>query len=87
MFHSRNMVVHDAIEVVRRHLSDLPRSERREQLDAKLRDCAREAEQWSVAPPIRRELDGLMARLLALHLEVKRLEQHAGLVEDEVAAV
>jgi hypothetical protein len=85
MFQSRNMVVHDAIEVVRRHLSDLPCSEQREQLDAKLQDCAREAEQWSVAPPMRRELDALMARLLAVYVDVTKLEQ-VSLAEGGVAA-
>ena len=81
MRQSRNMVVLNAIAVVRRRLGGLPKSRVREQLDAQLRDCAQEAHQWVESPPTRPNLDALMARLLGIHVEVAKLE-HVSLCEN-----
>jgi hypothetical protein len=52
-----------------------PHSDRTGLLQAWAQDCLQEAEQWSASPPTRRELDVLMKRLLALHVEVTKLER------------
>jgi hypothetical protein len=52
-----------------------------------VQDCLREADPWDVAPPTSRERDALMTRILALHVEVTRLERGAllGSVVDSAA--
>jgi hypothetical protein len=83
---ARFLVVQDAIDVVLRHLECLPTSDRAELLRAWVQDCMRETEQWSVSPPTDREREGLMKRILALHVAVTKLERDAVLaVADSVA--
>jgi hypothetical protein len=75
MIQAQFMVVREATDVVLRHLASLPSSDRTGLLQAWVQDCLQEAEQWSASPPTRRELDLLMKRLLALHVEVTKLER------------
>lgn len=75
------VVIREAIEVVLRHLERLPFSDATEQLRTRVRDCAQEAEMWSVAWPTPREMDVLMKRVLALHVEVTTLERQALVAE------
>lgn len=75
------MIIREAIEVVLRHLECLPPSDTREQLRVRLRDCAQETEMWSASSPTPRELDVLMKRVLALHVEVTKAEGSAVLAE------
>ncbi|MGO9837467.1 MAG: hypothetical protein ACLP1X_25025 [Polyangiaceae bacterium] len=78
MIQTQFVVVRDATDVVLRHLESLPSSARTGLLQAWVHDCLKEAEQWSASPPTRRELDRLMKRLLALHVEVTKLERERG---------
>lgn len=84
MFQAQFVVIREAIEVVHRHLESVPVSDRTRQLEARLQDCAQETEMWSAAWPTPREMDGLMKRLLALHVEVTTLERE-GLVAEGAA--
>jgi len=77
MVQSRFVVVRDAIDVVLRRLQCTPPSDRTEQLRAWLDECSQEFEQWSASPPTDRERDGIMKRVLALHVAVTRLERDA----------
>jgi hypothetical protein len=79
MFKTRFVVIREAIAVLLRHLASLPPSDRSEELRARIQDCTREVEQWSASPPTDRDHDGLVRRLLALHVEVTRLERQAPL--------
>jgi hypothetical protein len=83
MFRAHLVVIRDAIEVVLRHLELLPPSDRTTQLQARLRDCAQETEMWSAVSPTRRDLDALMKRLLALHVELTTLERQAPVADGE----
>ena len=74
---ARYAVVRQAIEVLLRHLESVPPSDEATQLRAWVQDCGLQAVQWKDAPPTDRERDGLMKRLLSLHVEVTRLEQGA----------
>ena len=76
---SRFLAVSEAIDVVLRHLEALPRSDRTEQLQAWVLECLVQAEQWSASPPTDREREGLMKRVLALHVAVTKLERDASL--------
>jgi hypothetical protein len=71
------MVVQEGIVVLVLHLEFLPPSDRTEQLRACIRDCLRDAEHWSASPPSDRERDVFMKRVLALYVEVMKLEHHA----------
>jgi hypothetical protein len=81
----RFIVVREAIDVVLRHLEALPPSDRREQLRAGIRECLQESQQWDVLSPTDRERDGLMKRLLAVHVAVTKLERATPMREDEIA--
>lgn len=81
----RFVVVREAIDVVFRHLEALPPSDRREQLRAGIRECLQESQQWDVLSPTDREQDGLMKRLLAVHVAVTKLERDTPVREDETA--
>jgi hypothetical protein len=83
MFQAQFVVIREAIDVVLRHLESVPPSDRTTQLQARLRDCAQETEMWSATWPTRRELDALTKRILALHVEVTKLESHALLANGE----
>ncbi len=74
---TRIMVVREAIDALLRHLDCLPTSERAELLRAWLGDCARDAEQSSASLRSDRERDEFMKRVLALYIEVRKLERHA----------
>jgi hypothetical protein len=71
------VVIREAIDVVLRHLERLPSSDTTERLQLHLQDCMQETEMWSTALPTRRELDAVMKRVLALHIEVTRVEREA----------
>jgi hypothetical protein len=77
MFKERFVVIGYAIDVVLRHLEGLPPSDNAEQLRVWVHECLREAEQWSASPPTPREREVLSKRLLALHVEVSKLERDA----------
>lgn len=83
MLRTRFDVIRKATEVVLSHLEWLPPSDRTEQLCASVQDCMQEVEMWSVSSPTGRELDVLMKRVLALHIEVTKLERHALLARDQ----
>jgi hypothetical protein len=83
MFQAQFVVIREAIEVVLRHLESVPPSNRTTQLQARLQDCVQEAEMWSVSWPTPREMDALMKRLLALHVEVTTLERQMLVTEGE----
>ncbi|MGO9839244.1 MAG: hypothetical protein ACLP1X_34110 [Polyangiaceae bacterium] len=71
------VVIREAVEVVLRHLECLPPSDAREQLRSRIQDCAQDAEMWSASWPTPREMDVLMKRVLALHVEVTKVERAA----------
>jgi hypothetical protein len=77
MLQERFVVIREATEVVLRHLERLLPSDGREQLCASVRDCMQEVEMWSVSTPTMGELDRLVKRVLALHIEVTKLERRA----------
>ncbi len=83
MLRAQLVIIREAIEVVLRHVASLAPSDRTTLLQARLQDCAQEAEMWSAASPTRPEIDALMTRLLALHVEVRTLERQAPLAEGE----
>jgi len=85
MFQAQFVVIREAIEVVHRHLESVPVSDRTRQLEARLQDCAQETEMWSAAWPTPRETDALMKRLLALHVEVTKLERGMALATGTAA--
>jgi hypothetical protein len=74
---TRFMVVQEAIQVLVRHLGCLPPSDRTLDLRARVEECRREAEEWPALPPSDREQNGLMKRVLALHIDVTKLERYA----------
>jgi hypothetical protein len=67
--------VKDAIDVVVRRLSGLPRSSEVEQLRLKIEESRREADAWNISPPMAEERDRLMRRVLKLHVEVAKVER------------
>jgi hypothetical protein len=69
------MVVQEAIDILLRHLECLPTSETTERLRAGVFECIRDAGQWSASPSADRSPDALMKRVLALHIEVTKLER------------
>ncbi len=70
------VVIREATEVVLRHLERLPPSDRRAQLCVAVEECMQEIEMWSASARTLRELDALMKRVLALHIEVTKLERN-----------
>jgi hypothetical protein len=68
-------LVRQAIDVVVRRLSALPRSPVVEELLARAQEHQRQADEWVKAPPAAHEREHLMKRVLALHLEVTTLER------------
>jgi len=81
MFQAQFVILREAIEVVLRHLEDLSPSDMTGQLRMRLQDCAQDTEMWSVAWPTPREMDVLMKRVLALHVEVTKAERSAALAD------
>jgi hypothetical protein len=75
MLTARDHIVREATDVVLRRLERLAPSERTEQLRVWLDECLRQAEVWGESPPAPRDRDVLMKRVLALHVEVTRLER------------
>jgi hypothetical protein len=76
MMRKVRLVVREAIEIVFVHLECLPPSERTELLRMWVQDCLRDAEQWSASPLSDRERDVFIKRVLALYVEVAKLERH-----------
>jgi hypothetical protein len=74
MFKTRFVVVREATVVLLRHADSLPPSDETEELRARIQDCVRAVEQWSSLPPTNRDHDMIVRRLLALHVEVTKLE-------------
>lgn len=74
---TRFIVVQEAIQVLVRHLACLPSSDRALDLRARVEECRREAEDWGASPPSDQEQNGLMKRVLALHVDVTKLERYA----------
>jgi hypothetical protein len=70
-------VVREAVDVLQRRLKCVPPSEKTDELQARLRDCLKEAEQWCASAPTHEEHDGLSKRVLALHVAVANLERNA----------
>lgn len=79
-FNTRLAVARQATGVVLRRLERLAPSEETLALVDSLEDCVRETKQWTLLPPTVEEQDNLMKRLVALHLEVQKLERQALLV-------
>jgi hypothetical protein len=77
----RFSVAREAIEVVLLHLECLDPSDGTERLHASVNECLRETDHWRASPPTDRERDGLMTRVLALYVEVMKLEREAPLAE------
>jgi hypothetical protein len=75
MTKTRFEVVRQAIDVLFRRLEGLSPSPAAEELRAEVRDCMRKAGEWTASPPPDRERDGLMKRVLALHVELAKLER------------
>jgi hypothetical protein len=75
MTKTRFEVVRQAIDVLFRRLEGLPTSDTTEDLRARVRDCMRQAGEWSASPPENRARDELMKLVLALHLELAKLER------------
>jgi hypothetical protein len=74
---TRFMAVREASTVVLAHLDGLPPSEEAERLRTRVQECLREAEAATTLPPNDRERNGLMATLLALYVDVMKLERMA----------
>ena len=81
MSHMRYTIARDAIEILLSRLDNLPQSERRHRLQAKLLECACEIERTGSSRD-EREPDALMTRLLALHVDLVRLEREPADEED-----
>jgi hypothetical protein len=79
MSKTRFEVVRQAVDVLFRRLERLPPSNASaiEELRAKVWDCMRQAGEWTVSPPACPERDELMKRVLALHVELAKLESQA----------
>ena len=88
MFDARLRIVQEATDVVLRRLVGLPSSATTDQLRVWVEECQRELEQWGASTPTPRERDTMAKRILALHVEVTRLERDAWLdpVADRGAA-
>jgi hypothetical protein len=84
MFQAQVVAIREAIEVVLRHLEALPRCDMTEQLRTRVQDCAQDAEMWSAAWPTPCKMDLLMKRVLALHVEVAKVERSEALAAGAV---
>jgi hypothetical protein len=76
MSHTAIPVVQQAVAVILRRLHQLPASDTAERLRGWAEDCARETEAGSRSPGAVHR-DAVMKSLLALHVEVTRLERAA----------
>jgi hypothetical protein len=70
-------LVQQAIDIVVRRLSALPRTPIADALLARALEHQRQVEEWAKAPPAPQEREQLMKRVLALHVEVTTLERQA----------
>jgi hypothetical protein len=77
MSQAQFLVIREAIDVVLRQLDCLPPSDTREQLRERIRNCAQDAEMWSASWRTPREMDVLMKRVLAMRVEVTKLDDGA----------
>jgi hypothetical protein len=75
LFDARARIVREAIDVVLRRLEGVAPSDKTERLRAWAHECLQETDRWSASPPTTRERDTLMKRVLALHVEVTKLER------------
>jgi hypothetical protein len=71
--------IQEAIEVVLRDLEGLPPSDTTEEFCTRLQDCAQDTVMWGASRPTQRELDVLLRRVLALHVDVTNAERGASL--------
>ena len=74
MLKTRFEVIRQATDVLFRRLEGLPPSDAVEELRARVRECTRKAGEWTASPPANRERDELMKCVLALHVELAKLE-------------
>ena len=74
MLKKRFEVFRQATDVLFRRLDGLPPSDMVEDLRAKVRECMRKAGEWTASPPANRERGELMKCVLALHIELAKLE-------------
>ena len=77
MRQARFVVIREATGVVLRHMERLPPSDGRERLCVLGQECMQEIEMWTGSSPTMGELDVLTKRVLALHIEVTKLERRA----------
>lgn len=80
---TRFEVVRQAIDVLFRRLERVPLSDGTAELRARVRDCMRKAGEWTASPPPDRERDELMKRVLALHVELAKLERNGAQIPEE----
>lgn len=78
MSHQAIPVVQQAVAVILRRLDQLPPSNKAQRLRGWAEDCVRETEGAGVAPSARQR-DAVMKSVLALHVEVTRLERAASI--------
>jgi hypothetical protein len=87
MTKTRFEVVRQAIDVLFRRLECLPSSDTTEEVRGLVWDCMRKAGESTVSPTANRERDELMKRVLALHVELAKLEsQVPQIAETELMA-
>jgi hypothetical protein len=71
----RLTLVRHAIEVVLRRLSLVPPSPAVDELRLKAGDCLQQAQGWQCGKPTTEQWEALMKRVLALHIELAKLER------------
>jgi hypothetical protein len=71
----RRSAVKDSIDDIVRRLSALPSSQDTDALRARADEYLREQDAWSPSRPSPMEKERLMKRVLALHLDVAKLER------------
>jgi hypothetical protein len=86
MFGAHIRIVRDAVDVVLRRIGDLPRSDGRDDLHARAEACALDASRWGASSPTSRDLDTLMKQVLAVHIELSRLERASAMTASGASA-
>lgn len=77
MHHSsrRRSAVQDALQEVLRRTAPLPASPERDAIRNKAEEYLRERAGWSASSPAPAEKEQMMKRVLALHLEIAKIER------------
>jgi hypothetical protein len=68
-------LVIDAANVILKHLGQIPDGAEARALRARALDCIQEVAAWRSAKPSVETREAMMKRVLALHVEVKRLSE------------